>query len=149
MTNEDAVALSTDIVVAYVGKNSISPAELLDLVRETYDVVAGLGHDAHTDCPAATAEEPLSLDKNSVTCLECGFKGKMLRRHLGAEHGLTPAEYRTKWNLPFDYPLVSASYSSRRKELANEIGLGKTFGRGKARSKTPSPPAPKQRKKRH
>ena len=69
-----------------------------------------------------------SVKPDAVTCLDCGAKMKMLKRHLGTEHGMTPAEYRTRWNLPADYPMVAPEYAAKRKELAVRIGLGRKPG---------------------
>lgn len=66
-----------------------------------------------------------SVKPDAVTCLECGEKMKMLKRHLGTEHGLTPTEYRSRWSLPADYPMVAPDYAAKRKELAVRIGLGR------------------------
>jgi len=71
-----------------------------------------------------------------VTCLDCGEKMKMLKRHLGTEHGMTPADYRARWNLPADYPMVAPDYAAKRKELAVRIGLGR-----KPKAAVPDAPA--------
>jgi predicted transcriptional regulator len=69
-----------------------------------------------------------SVKPDAVTCLDCGAKFKMLKRHLGTDHGITPAEYRVRWNLPADYPMVAPDYAAKRKELAVRIGLGRKPG---------------------
>jgi predicted transcriptional regulator len=133
-SSNDTVSLSADIVAAYLRNNILTPAELLALVKDTYDVVSRLGlEDVNSGNHFASSQKLSSLEPESITCLDCGFKGKMLRRHLGAEHGLTPSEYRARWSLPADFPMVCPSYSEQRKELAVGMGLGRRFGRGQVR----------------
>jgi predicted transcriptional regulator len=81
-----------------------------------------------------------SVKADAIACLECGAKMKMLKRHLSTDHGLTPAEYRSRWNLAADYPMVAPDYAAKRKELAVKIGLGR---KPKAVVETASAPAPK------
>ena len=81
-----------------------------------------------------------------MTCLDCGAKMKMLKRHLGTDHGMTPAEYRTRWNLPADYPMVAPDYAAKRKELAVRIGLGRKPGQ-KPKAKAAPEKTAKPRKK--
>ena len=87
-----------------------------------------------------------SVKPDAVTCLDCGAKFKMLKRHLSTDHGMTPTEYRVRWNLPADYPMVAPDYAARRKELAVRIGLGRKPGQSpKAQAKVAA--EPKARKK--
>ena len=89
-----------------------------------------------------------SVKPDAVTCLECGERMKMLKRHLGTEHGLTPAEYRARWSLPADYPMVAPDYAAKRKELAVRIGLGRRPGQSpKAEANATPKTAPKARPK--
>lgn len=124
--NEDQLELVTDIVRAYVSNNSVRPADLPQLIA---DVSASLA--ALVAPPAEPAEErqPAVNPKKSVfpdhiISLENGKRFKSLKRHLSTL-GMTPDEYRAKWSLPRDYPMVAADYASRRSELAKQIGLGR------------------------
>ena len=126
MTDETLLTLAADIVSAHVSNNSVSPADLPKLIQSVYGSLASLGQEA----PVEEKREPAvsiraSVKADALTCLECGAKMKMLKRHLASDHGLTPAEYRTRWSLATDYPMVAADYAARRKELAVKIGLGR------------------------
>jgi predicted transcriptional regulator len=116
-----------EIVAAYVRKNTITPAELPALIRHVSRALAGLGEGASTAPAALEPAVPIrrSVSANSITCLDCGWSGKMLKRHLTTAHGMTVDEYRQRWGLSVDYPMVAKSYSARRSELAKASGLGK------------------------
>ena len=126
--NDDIVQLTADIVSAYVSNNKIGSDELAKLIGEV--------HSALVRAPGAAAEpepeprEPAVSVRRSITpdyivCLEDGKKFKSLKRHLQGEHGLTPDEYRSKWSLPRDYPMVAPNYARARSELAKTMGLGR------------------------
>lgn len=130
MENEALLDHVADIVSAHVSNNAVAAADLPGLVQAVYASLAALGQAPE---PAVEVLKPAvsvrsSVNPNAVACLECGEKMKMLKRHLGTEHGLTPAEYRTRWSLPADYPLVAPDYAAKRKELAVRIGLGRKPG---------------------
>ena len=120
---------TTQIVAAYVSRNVVPVSDLPTLISTVHQSLATLGQ------PQATAETPADLKpavpvKKSVTpdyivCLEDGKKLKMLKRHLKSSYGLSPDEYRTKWGLPSDYPMVAPNYAKARSEMAVKIGLGK------------------------
>lgn len=117
---------ASDIVSAYVSNNAIQSNELPDLIRDVHTTLAALGN-GHDKSPA---KKPAVSIKNSITdefliCLEDGKKFKSLKRHLRSKYGLSPEEYREKWGLPYDYPMVAPSYARKRSELAKEMGLGK------------------------
>lgn len=126
------------IVSAYVGKNRVNAAELPALIANVSQALASLGQ---TQAPAAATVGPLtpavpirrSVGADTITCLDCGWKGKMLKRHLSAAHGLTPEEYRTRWGLAPDYPMVAPNYAAQRSELAKAFGLGRQGGTRRAR----------------
>jgi predicted transcriptional regulator len=125
-TSPDVVALTADIVSAYVSNNSISATDLPGLIASLHASITGL-----TSPPPAEAEKPVppipikkSITPDYIISLEDGRQYKSLKRHL-AGRGLTPAEYRTKWGLPKDYPMVSPNYAARRSEMAKASGLGK------------------------
>lgn len=120
------IEYASEIVSAYVSNNPIQSAELPDLIREVHTTLRDL-KDAGTD---NAAPEPAVAIKKSITddfliCLEDGKKFKSLKRHLRSKYGMSPEEYREKWGLPYDYPMVAPSYARKRSALAKEMGLGK------------------------
>jgi predicted transcriptional regulator len=143
MLEEDAslVDLTVDIVSAYVSHNQVATASLADLIRSVHASLTGLNNPKPTevDIPAKPAV-PIkrSVTPDYVICLEDGLKFKSLTRHLRTAYGLTPAQYREKWDLPGDYPMVAPNYSATRSRLAKELGLGQQ--RRKADSAPPPPP---------
>jgi predicted transcriptional regulator len=136
MSNEvqsaDLLLLTTEIVAAHVGKNSVPAAELSGLIRSVHEALAGLGRAKAVETPAAAARpEPAvpisrSVRPDHIVCLEDGRKLKMLKRHLQTAYAMTPDEYRQRWGLPSDYPMVAPAYAKRRSELAKSFGLGTT-----------------------
>lgn len=127
MADETLLTLAADIVSAHVGHNSVAVGELPRLIESVYASLASLGQE--TDAVEEKREPAVSVrasvKPDMLTCLECGAKMKMLKRHLGTDHGLTPAEYRSRWNLNSDYPMVAPDYAAKRAELAKKIGLGR------------------------
>ena len=128
--SNDLLALTTEIVAAHVSNNTVSVSDLPQLINQVYQSLAGIGK-----TPAASADrlQPAVSIKRSVhpdyiVCLEDGKKLKMLKRHLKTAYNMTPDEYRDRWNLPPDYPMVAPNYARQRSKLAKEIGLG-TRGR--------------------
>ncbi len=118
--------LTADVVAAYVANNPVPIGNLAGLIK---DVHAALSSAADGQAASETPANPAVPVKKSVTsdhivCLEDGLKFKSLKRHLRTYHNMTPEEYREKWRLPADYPMVATSYSARRAELAKKIGLG-------------------------
>ena len=123
------------IVSSYVRHHQIAANELAGLIVDVHRALAGLGRTPPVQEPPRPAV-PIrrSIRQDYVVCLECGFRAQMLRRHLRVAHGLDVSAYRTRWNLPVDYPLTAPNYSTRRSRMAKEIGLGR-----RAAAK-PSPP---------
>jgi predicted transcriptional regulator len=122
----DKVSLSADIVAAYVSRNSVTPSGLPALIESVHSALTRLG--AVEAVPEPEALVPAVPIRKSITpgfliCLDDGKKFKSLRRHLGGL-GMTPEEYRIKWNLPKDYPMVAPEYAATRSALAKSIGLG-------------------------
>lgn len=126
--NDALVALVADIVSAYVSNNSVPTADLPNLIATIHAAITGLGAE-----PAALAAEgkptPAVTVKKSITadyivCLDDGKKFKSLKRHLRSAHGMSPKEYRARWGLPVDYPMVAPSYAEARSSLATKMGLG-------------------------
>jgi predicted transcriptional regulator len=148
-TQEALLTLTADIVAAHVSHNNVGMADLPTLIANVHAALADLGTPA-----AAPVEEQkpavsirASVKPDYIVCLEDGKKLKMLRRHLMTHYGMTPDDYRAKWNLPRDYPMVAPDYAERRRILAKEIGLG-TKGRGGGRKpavKAAAKPAPAKR----
>ena len=127
-------ALTVDIVSAFLAHNALSPDRVPDLIRDVHGTLAEL------DAPAPAPEPDrvpavsikASVKPDHVTCLECGHKGAMLKRHLMTAHALEEGEYRARWGLPASHPLTSPNYSARRADLAKQHGLGRKPGQGKA-----------------
>ena len=115
-----------EIVAAYVGHNSISADQLPTLIASVNQALSGLGEAAAPTPSVPTPAIPIrrSVGANAITCLDCGYQGKMLKRHLSAAHGMTPEQYRARWGLDRSYPFVAKNYAARRSELAKSIGLG-------------------------
>ena len=130
MADETLLDHVADIVSAHVSNNSVSANDLPDLIQAVYASLAALGQAPEPIDEKLTHAVSVraSIKPDAVTCLDCGAKMKMLKRHLGTEHGMTPAEYRARWNLPADYPMVAPDYAAKRKELAVRIGLGRKPG---------------------
>lgn len=127
----DLIELSADIVSAYVSHNAVSPGDLTKLIAEVHLALRGL---QNNEAPVPVEElKPAVPVKKSVTsdfiiCLEDGKKFKSLKRHLRTHYNLSPEEYREKWGLPADYPMVAPSYSATRSKLAKANGLGRKAG---------------------
>ncbi|CAA7614060.1 Transcriptional regulatory protein ros [Candidatus Terasakiella magnetica] len=123
--SSDLLSLTTEIVAAHVGHNSVAVSDLPNLIHEVYRTLASVG-----TVPAAPERpQPAVTVKKSVTpdyiiCLEDGKKLKMLKRHLKTAYNMTPEEYRERWGLPADYPMVAPNYAQHRSSLAKKIGLG-------------------------
>ncbi|WP_376703420.1 MucR family transcriptional regulator [Mesorhizobium sp. ISC25] len=123
----DLVAITADIVSAYVSNNPLPVGELSKLIEDTYVALQGIGTPV---APAAVKLEPAvsirkSVSPDFIICLEDGKKFKSLKRHIGTHYNLSPDQYRQKWNLPSDYPMVAPSYAATRSALAKSIGLGR------------------------
>ncbi len=122
------VALTAQIVSAYLTKNPVSADGIASLIGQTGEVLSGLARGEGVPVkeeltPAVPIEQ--SVTRTHIICLENGKKFKMLKRHLAEVHGLTPDAYRQKWGLPPDYPMVAPEYAQRRSEFARNSGLGK------------------------
>jgi predicted transcriptional regulator len=121
--------LSARIVAAYVRRNIVSAGELPKLVSEVHGALKGLSEpppEPKKDPPEPAVPIDKSVRPDCIVCLEDGKAYKSLRRHLRAQHGLSPEQYREKWNLPQDYPLIAPEYSGSRSHLAKQLGLGRT-----------------------
>ena len=127
MEKETIVTLTADIVSAHVSNNSVAANDLPNLIRSVYSALSGVTADEiiEAERPEPAVSIRASVQKDAITCLECGASMKLLKRHLSAEHGLSPREYRARWSLGEDYPLVAPAYAARRQALAVQMGLGK------------------------
>ena len=126
----DLLALSSEIVAAHVSKNSVAAADLPQLISQVYQSLAnvGKGQTQTTERPDPAVPVKKSVHPDYLVCLEDGKKLKMLKRHLKTAYNMTPEQYRDRWNLAPDYPMVAPNYARQRSRLAKEIGLG-TRGR--------------------
>ena len=120
--------LTSEIVSSHVAHNPVATVDLPQMIATVHAKLVALSR------PAQPPQEPAvpvksSLRKDRIVCLECGRSMKMLKRHLGADHQLTPEAYRRKWNLRPDYPMVAPDYAARRQTLAKESGLGQNRGK--------------------
>ena len=132
--------LVAQIVSSYIAHNKIAAVELPDLIATVHQTLTELGQPAEAPRPLAPAVAiSRSYGRDFVVCLECGWRGKMLRRHLTAAHGLSPRDYRSRWKLRHTHPLIAPAYSERRASLAKQIGLGNLR---RTRAVAPEPPAP-------
>lgn len=121
------VAYATGIVSAYVRNNTLDTADLPNLIRSVHAALEGLSRGGEAEPEPLKPAVPVkrSVFKDYIICLEDGQKFKSLKRHLRAKYGLSPEEYRAKWGLPTDYPMVAPGYSEKRSKLAKKMGLGK------------------------
>lgn len=126
--------MTTDVVSAYVGNNTVLPANIPDVINSVYGTLSSLNGAGNGSGDANNHLRPAVPIKKSITpdyivCLEDGKKLKMLKRHLRTTYSLTPDQYRSKWGLKPDYPMVAPNYSAQRSNFAKRIGLGKSEGR--------------------
>ncbi|MGK9167628.1 MucR family transcriptional regulator [Inquilinus limosus] len=148
-TADETRKLTVQIVAAHVAYNNVAANDLPALIDQVYNALSGLGKPVE---PVKERPQPAVPIKKSVTpdhivCLEDGKKLKMLKRHLKTAYNLTPDEYRERWGLPADYPMVAPNYASQRSALAKTIGLG-TRRPATAPAPQPEPAAPKARRTR-
>jgi predicted transcriptional regulator len=143
--SETLLTLTADIVTAHVSNNSVAIGDLAGLIAQVHTTLAGLGSPAAEPQPELKPAVSVrsSIKPDYIVCLEDGKKLKMLKRHLMTHYQMTPADYRAKWSLPADYPMVAPNYAAQRKELALKIGLGR-----KPKSAAAPAPAPKTRRAR-
>jgi len=123
-TNE-LLELTTEIVSAHAGNNTVAVSDLPQLIQDVYKTLSNLGsHAQAADRPRPAVAIKKSVLPDYIVCLEDGKKLKMLKRHLMTAYGLTPEDYRERWGLAPDYPMVAPSYATHRSNLAKKIGLG-------------------------
>ena len=128
VSRNDVLRLSVGIVAAYVSKNQVETARLPEVIRTVFNALNAIpANAARADGPGRAPAVPVrrSVMSEYLVCLEDGRKLKMLKRHLKAAYNLTPEEYRSRWGLPLDYPMVAPNYAKRRSDFAKKIGLGR------------------------
>lgn len=133
MTDEQAIsrgellALTAEIVSAHVTNNSVGQGDMPDLIQQVYNKLTELAAGEEAASVELTPAVPVrkSVTDDYIICLEDGKKLKMLKRHLMTAYGMTPEEYRAKWGLKPEYPMVAPNYAAKRQELAKKIGLGR------------------------
>jgi predicted transcriptional regulator len=131
MDQNDLLTLTAEIVSSHVANNTVAVSDLPNLINNVYSSLAGLGGQK---APEPVKQEPAvsvraSIKPDYIVCLEDGKKLKMLKRHLMTHYGMTPDQYRAKWGLAADYPMVAPNYAQQRADLARKIGLGTKRGR--------------------
>ena len=125
---EELLRMTADITAAYVSNNHIENSEITDVIKAVYNSLASLDTEAEPDQlaePKPAVPIKRSVHDDYLICLEDGKQLKMLKRYLRSNYDMTPEEYRAKWNLPPDYPMVAPAYAKRRSEFAKEFGLGR------------------------
>jgi predicted transcriptional regulator len=121
----DVLGLTAQIVSAHVSNNSVTPDSLPALIQDVYRTLSGVGREpVQPDKPQPAVPVKKSVFPDHIVCLEDGKKLKMLKRHLKTAYNLTPEQYRERWGLPPDYPMVAPNYARHRSTLAKKIGLG-------------------------
>ncbi len=140
--NSELVSLTADIVAAHVSNNSVAISDLSILIGNVHAALSALGTTPVVEPkPEPAVSIRSSVKPDYIVCLEDGKKLKMLRRHLMTHYNMTPDDYRSRWGLPADYPMVAPNYAEKRRALAKEIGLG-TKGRGGGRKPAVARKAP-------
>ena len=123
--SKEIIEWTAEIVASYVQKNSVSVSDLSQLIKIVHDSLTSLSSGSPAEKPQPAVSIRRSVTPDYIVCLEEGRKLKMLKRHLATAYGMTPEEYRAKWGLPADYPMVAPNYAKQRSYLAKKIGLGK------------------------
>lgn len=122
----ELLSLTTNIVAAHVSNNSVAVSDLPALIRDVYQTLSNVGGAGEREPERPTPAVPIkkSVTPDYIICLEDGKQLKMLKRHLKTAYNMTPEEYRDRWGLPPDYPMVAPNYAKQRSKLAKQIGLG-------------------------
>jgi predicted transcriptional regulator len=130
--DEELLRMTADVVAAYVSNNSLPTQQLGEVISAVYASLRSLdGQQIETKAEPLKPAVPIrkSITPDYLVCLEDGKKLKMLKRHLRSTYGMTPDDYRAKWGLPADYPMVAPNYAEQRSAFAKKIGLGRGAGR--------------------
>jgi predicted transcriptional regulator len=135
--DNEFISLTAQIVSAHIAANRVSADQLPTLIRDVHQALATVGQTpAEPEKREPAVDVKKSVFSDHIICLECGQSLKMLKRHLATDHGMTPDEYRAKWNLPPSYPMVAPEYAATRSKLAKDMGLGR-------KAEAPPPPPKK------
>lgn len=134
---ETLITLTSDIVAAHVSNNDVGVDDVPSLITNVFGALSSLGETAETpeERPEPAVSVRASVKPDYIVCLEDGKKLKMLKRYLRTNYDMTPEEYRARWNLPSDYPMVAPNYAEKRRDLAKKIGLGRKPGSGRGKRK--------------
>ena len=134
---ETLITLTSDIVAAHLSNNDVAVDSVPGLITNVYGALSGLGEDPEPEevRPDPAVSIRASIKPDYIVCLEDGKKLKKLKRYLRTNFDMTPDEYRARWNLPSDYPMVAPNYAEKRRDLAKKIGLGRKPGTGRGRRK--------------
>lgn len=127
---EKLITLTSDIVAAHVSNSNVAVEDVPSLINNVYSALSGLGVDGSDNDPRPEPAVSVraSVKPDYIVCLEDGKKLKMLKRYLRTNYNMSPEEYRARWELPSDYPMVAPNYAEKRRELAMQIGLGRKPG---------------------
>ena len=134
VTREDMLRMAVDVVAAYLSNNQVASTQIPEVIQSVFTSLSEI--EVGTAEARPEPQKPAVPIRKSVTpdyivCLEDGKKLKMLKRHLQTTYGMSPEEYRAKWGLPADYPMVAPNYAQQRSEFAKKIGLGRKAGEGR------------------
>lgn len=131
ISRDDILRMAVDVVAAYVSKNPLPASQISEVIHTVYNSLNSLENgvtDIKNEAPRPAVAVRKSVTPDYIICLEDGKKLKMLKRHLRTTYNMTPDEYRAKWGLPPDYPMVAPNYAAQRSEFAKKIGLGRKGG---------------------
>jgi predicted transcriptional regulator len=139
--NETLITLTSDIVAAHVSNNDVAVGDVPSLITNVYAALANLGEKPVVEEPKPQPAVAIrnSIKPEYIVCLEDGKKLKMLKRYLRTNYNMTPEEYRARWGLPADYPMVAPAYAEKRRDLAKKIGLGRKPGATRTPRRTKKP----------
>jgi len=138
LAEEELLRMTTEVVAAYVSNNTLATGQLGEIIHAVYNSLRGLdGQPVEAPAESLKPAVPVrkSITPDYLVCLEDGKKLKMLKRHLRSTYGMSPDDYRTKWGLGPDYPMVAPNYAEQRSAFAKKIGLGRGTGRRTGRAK--------------
>ncbi len=126
INRDDLLVYTTDIVASYVSNNTVTVDDIPNVIDQVYKSLVNLGNASNIagERPQPAVPIKRSITPDYIICLEDGKKLKMLKRHLKTAYNMSPEEYRERWGLPADYPMVAPSYAEKRSKLAKDIGLG-------------------------
>jgi predicted transcriptional regulator len=138
VTAEDILRMTAEVVSAYLSNNVLPANQISEVIQTVHSSLNALGAsriESLVEPPKPAVPVKKSVTPDYIVCLEDGKKLKMLKRHLRSTYNMTPDEYRAKWGLPADYPMVAPNYAQQRSEFAKKIGLGRNSGRGTRRAR--------------